>query len=60
MIRIWGVLFGLTVAIVAGLFVQATFAKATEKLGGDIEARADDFKVRHFTSIAAMGEQDHE
>lgn len=35
MVRIWAVLFGLTVAIVAGLFVQATFAKATEKLGGN-------------------------
>lgn len=35
MIRIWAVLFGLTVAIVAGLFVQATFAKATEELGGN-------------------------
>lgn len=45
MIRLWGIIFGLTVAITAAIAVSAVFAKATEQLGGDVQARASDLEA---------------
>lgn len=61
MVRLWGVLFGIAIAIVAGLMIQATFAKATEKFSGDAAvASPSDFERLHSTLITGTGEQDHE
>lgn len=45
MIRLWGLLFGLAVAVSAGLVVKATFAKASAQFERHIPARSDDVET---------------
>jgi hypothetical protein len=61
MIRIWATLFGLAVAICAGLYVSAIFAQAANNLSGNAaRTNPSDLKSFHDAFVTETGEQDHD
>lgn len=45
MIRVWGILFGIAVALATALMVTATFAKATEKFERHVPTRMENIET---------------
>lgn len=57
MIRVWAILFGLAVAIAAGVVVKTTFAKASAQFERHIQAGPEDFEAatRQLSGSALAG-----
>jgi hypothetical protein len=57
MIRLWAILFGLAVAIAAGVVVKTTFAKASAQFERHIQAGPEDLEAatRQLSGSALAG-----
>jgi hypothetical protein len=55
MIRVWAVLFGLAVALAAGMVVKATFAKAAAQFERHVQPGPDDVETAARVGVGSGG-----